>query len=230
MAGPLKEKLLSRRREKMRQHKPQKVTILALLLLVSLPDPSKAGIPSEQVRQTADKVLSILQDPRLKAGDKKKERRDQLRQVISARFDFNEMAKRSLGQHWQRRGIEEQRQFVQVFTDLLEQSYAAQIESLNGEKIVYGRENQDRNHAEVDTRVVTSKGEEFSVNYKLHSADGEWKVYDVVIENISLVNNYRSQFNRVLANSSFAEFLRKLREKTFDATGKPERRTSGVIS
>jgi phospholipid transport system substrate-binding protein len=214
----------------MRQHKAQKVIVLVLLLLVLLPDPSKAGIPADQVRQTADKVLLILQDPRLKAADKKKERRDQLRQVISARFDFNEMARRSLGQHWQRRSTEEQRQFVQLFTDLLERSYADQVESFNGEKILYGRENQDRDHAEVDTRVLTGKGEEFSVNYKLYSAEREWKVYDVVIENISLVNNYRSQFNRVLANSSFAEFLRKLQEKNFDATGKPERRTSGVRS
>ena len=214
----------------MRQHKAQKVIVLVLLLLVFLPDPSKAGIPSDQVRQTADKVLLILQDPRLKAADKKKERRDQLRQVISARFDFNAMAKSSLGQHWQRRSTEEQRQFVQLFTDLLERSYADQIESFNGEKIVYGRENQDRDHAEVDTRVVTNKGQEFSVNYKLLSAGREWKVYDVVIENISLVNNYRSQFNRVLANSSFAEFLRKLQEKKFDATGKSGHRTDGANS
>ena len=216
----------------MQQHQAQKVIVpvLVLLLLVSLPDPSRAGIPADQVRQTADKVLLILQDPRLKAADKKKERRDQLRQVISARFDFNEMAKSSLGQHWQRRSAEEQRQFVQLFSDLLERSYADQIESFNGEKIVYGRENEDRDHAEVDTRIVTSKGEGFSVNYKLYSAGREWKVYDVVIENISLVNNYRSQFNRVLANSSFAEFLRKLQEKNFDAPGKDRQATSAAKS
>jgi phospholipid transport system substrate-binding protein len=214
----------------MRQHKAQKVMVLVLLLLVTLPDPSKAGIPADQVRQTADKVLLILQDPRLKAADKKKERRDQLRQVISARFDFNEMAKRSLGQHWQRRSADEQRQYVQLFTDLLERSYADQIESFNGEKIVYGRENQDQDHAEVDSRIVTRKGEEFSVNYKLRTTGREWKVYDVVIENISLVNNYRSQFNRVLANSSFEEFLRKLQEKNFDATGKSGRQTDGSSS
>ena len=148
----------------MRQHKSPKVIVLALLVLVLLPDPSRAGIPADQVRQTADKVLMILQDPRLKAADKKKERRDQLRQVLSARFDFNEMAKSSLGQHWQRRSAEEQRRFVQLFTDLLERSYADQIESFNGEKVLYGRENQDRDHAEVDTRVVTNKGEDFSVN------------------------------------------------------------------
>jgi len=214
----------------MRQHKTQKVIVSVLLLLVSLPVPATAGIPSDQVRQTADKVLLILQDPRLKAADKKKERRDQLRQVISARFDFIEMAKRSLGQHWQRRSAEEQRQFVQLFTDLLERSYADQIESFNGEKILYGRENQDRDHAEVDTRVVTNKGEEFSMNYKLYSAGRDWKVYDVVIENISLVNNYRSQFNRILANSSFAEFLRKLQKTNFDATGKSGRQTGGARS
>ena len=214
----------------MQQHKAQKVIVLVLVLLVSLPDPSKAGIPSDQIRQTADKVLLILQDPRLKAADKKKERRDQLRQVISARFDFNEMAKSALGQHWQRRSAEDQRQFIQLFTDLLERSYADQIESFNGEKILYGRENQDKDRAEVDTRVVTSKGEEFAINYKLHAADREWKVYDVVIENISLVNNYRSQFNRVLANSSFDDFLRKLREKNFDAPGKDRQATNAAKS
>ena len=214
----------------MRQHKAQKVIVFVLLLLVSLPYPSRAGILSDQVRQTADKVLLILQDPRLKAPDNKKERRNQLRQVISARFDFSEMAKRSLGQYWQQRSAEEQRQFVQLFTDLLERSYADQIESFNGEKILYGRETQDKDNAEVDTRVVTSKGEEFSVNYKLQAADREWKVYDVVIENISLVNNYRSQFNRVLANSSFDDFLRKLREKNFDAPGKDRQATNAAKS
>ena len=207
----------------MRVRKAETIILINLLLLVSLPCSSKAGIPSDQVRQTADKVLSILQDTRLKSADKEQERRDQLRQVISARFDFNEMAKRALGQHWQRRSAEEQRQFVQLFTNLLERSYAGQIESFNGEKIVYGREKQDNNYAEVDTKIITKKGEEFSVNYLMHPASGDWKVYDVVIENISLVNNYRSQFNHVLANSSFDELLRKLQANTFNAPDKDKR-------
>jgi phospholipid transport system substrate-binding protein len=204
----------------MRLHKAGKIILITLLLLVLLPCSSKAGIPSDQVRQTADKVLLILQDAALKSADKKQERRDQLRQVISARFDFNEMAKRALGQHWQRRSAEEQRQFVQLFSDLLWRSYADQIESFNGEKIVYGRERQDKDSAEVDTKVVTKKGEEFSINYRLHTVGREWKVYDVVIENISLVNNYRSQFNHVLANSSFDELMRRLQAKAFNAPGK----------
>ena len=212
----------------MQRRKSEKFIVLVLLLLIAFPDPSKAGIPSDQIRQTADKVLMILKDPGLKAPDKKQHRWDQLRQVIVERFDFNEMAKRSLGQHWQRRSPEEQRQFAQLFTDLLERSYADQIESFNGEKIVYGREAQDKDHAEVDTKVVSSKGEEYSVNYKLHTAGREWKVYDVVIENISVVSNYRSQFNRVLATSNFEELLRKLQGKNFAAPVKEKPKAQGT--
>jgi phospholipid transport system substrate-binding protein len=191
-----------------------------------VPAQSSAGLPTDQVRGTADKVLAILQDPGLKAEAQRPGRRNQLRQAISARFDFNEMAKRSLGSHWQRRSAEEQRQFVQLFTDLLERSYADQIESFNGEKIVYSREKQEKDHAEVDTKIATKKGEEFSVNYRLHLVDREWRVYDVVIENISLVNNYRSQFNRVLAKSSFDDLLQQLQGKTFDAPVKSRQTTS----
>jgi phospholipid transport system substrate-binding protein len=201
----------------MRLHKAAAIIVITLALLVSLPCSSRAGIPSDQVRQTADKVLSILQDTELKSADKKQERRDRLRQVISARFDFDEMAKRALGQHWQRRSADERRRFVRLFTDLLWRSYADQIESFKGKKIVYAREQQDKDYAEVDTKIVTNKGEEFSVNYLLHAIGSEWKVYDVVIENISLVNNYRSQFNHVLANSSFDELMRKLQAKAFNA-------------
>jgi len=204
----------------MRTCKSEKLIALALFLLVSFPASSSAGVAADQLRQTADKVLLILQDARLKSADQKQARREQLRQVISARFDFAEMAKRSLGPHWQRRGADEQRRFVGLFTDLLERSYADQIESFKGEKIVYGRDTQENDNAEVDTKVISKKGEEFAVNYRLHAVDREWKVYDVVIENISLVNNYRSQFNRVLAKSSFDEFLRKIQEKTFDAPAK----------
>lgn len=192
--------------------------MIAIVYLL-VPVPLSAGAPTDQTRATADKVLSILTNPELKSEAKKKERRDQLRQAIYPRFDFTEMAKRSLGSHWQRRTPEEQQQFVKLFTELLERSYVDAIESYNGEKIAYGRENQDNNRAEVLTKVVTKKGEEFSINYNLHLAGGEWKVYDIVIENVSLVNNYRSQFNRILANNSFGELLKKLQEKTPEIKG-----------
>jgi phospholipid transport system substrate-binding protein len=192
------------------------VALLATGLLTLSPAPLRAGVPTDQVRQTADRVLSVLQDSRLKSADKQQERRAQIRQIIGNRFDFGEMAKRSLGPNWQKVNNDEQRQFVELFTELLEKSYADQIESYNGEKIVYGRENVSQDQADVDTKIVTKKGEEISVNYKLRSEGGDWKVYDVVIENISIVNNFRSQFNRILANASFAELLKKLQSKSVE--------------
>ncbi|HEV8721962.1 MAG TPA: ABC transporter substrate-binding protein [Candidatus Binatia bacterium] len=190
--------------------------LLATCLLTLSPAALRAGVPTEQVRQTADQVLSVLQDSRLKSADKQKERREQIRQIIGSRFDFGEMAKRSLGSNWQKVNNDEQRQFVELFTELLEKSYADQIESYDGEKIVYGRENVSQDQADVDTKILTKKGEQISVNYKLRSAGNDWKVYDVVIENISLVNNFRSQFNRILANASFAELLKKLQSKSVE--------------
>jgi phospholipid transport system substrate-binding protein len=176
--------------------------------------PAFAGAPTDQTKQTVDKVLMIINDPNLKA--KQQERREQLRQIIFARFDFTEMAKRSLGPHWARRSPEEQQDFVRVFTGLLENAYVEQIESANGDKVVYGREQMDGDTAVVSTKVITKKGEEVAITYKLHPVGGDWKVYDVVVEDISLVNNYRSQFNRVLANASFDELMRRLQGKGGD--------------
>jgi phospholipid transport system substrate-binding protein len=176
-----------------------------------------AGAPGERVRETVDKLLTILKDPQLKGESKKTERREKLKQVINQRFDFTEMARRSLGSEWRRRSPEEQKQFVKLFTDLLEQAYLDKIESYNGEKVQYLREKEDKDTAEVPTKIIDNKGREFSVNYRLHKANGDWKVYDVVIEDISLVNNYRSQFNRVLARDSFEELLARMKEKSFSA-------------
>jgi phospholipid transport system substrate-binding protein len=189
---------------------------LAILLLVQSVWVA-AGVPGDQVRQTADKVLAILKDPQLKGESKKNERREKLREVIYQRFDFTEMARRSLGSEWRRRSAEEQKEFVKLFTGLLERAYLDNIESYNGEKFRYLKEQEDNNHAEVDTKIIDNKGQEFSVNYRLHKVNGDWKVYDVVIEDISLVNNYRSQFNRVLATSSYEELVNRMKGKTLSA-------------
>jgi phospholipid transport system substrate-binding protein len=189
---------------------------LAILLLVQ-PVWVAAGVPGDQVRQTTDKLLAILKDPQLKGESKKNERRDKLKEVIYQRFDFTEMARRSLGTEWRRHSPEEQREFVKLFTGLLEQAYLDNIESYNGEKFRYLKEQEDNNHAQVDTKITGNKGQEFSVNYRLHNRNGDWKVYDVVIEEISLVNNYRSQFNRVLATSSYEELVNRMKGKTLSA-------------
>ena len=189
------------------------VVALSYLLLIALP--LSAGAPSDQTRSTIEKVLAVLKDPAAKSN-----RLDRIRQVINPSFDFAEMAKRSLGTHWQRRTPAEQQEFVKLFTDLVETSYAGTIESYNGEKVAIGTEKLDKDFAEVNTKIVTKQGEEFSIDYKLHQVDGSWKIYDAVIENVSLINNYRSQFNRVIGKSSYEELVTMMKSKQFDAPGK----------
>lgn len=192
---------------------------LALFAVLGLlfPLPLSAGAPMEQVRGTLDNVLAVLNSPRLKADARKNERRQQLRAVIYSRFDFTEMAKRALGSHWRRRTPEEHKEFVEVFADLLENAYVDRIEAYNNDKFVYVRESEDTDFAEVNTKVVTKKGEEFSINYKLHLVNVEWRIYDVVIENISLVNNYRSQFSRIITKSSYEDLVRRMKDKRIEA-------------
>jgi len=186
---------------------------LSYLLLIAIP--LSAGAPSDQTRSTIEKVLAILKDPATKSN-----RLDRIRQAINPSFDFAEMAKRSLGTHWQRRSPAEQQEFVKLFTDLVETSYAGTIESYNGEKVAIGTEKLDKDFAEVTTKIVTKQGEEFSIDYKLHQVNGSWKIYDAVIENVSLINNYRSQFNRVIGKSSYEELVTMMKSKQFDAPGK----------
>jgi phospholipid transport system substrate-binding protein len=184
-----------------------------LLILVLGAGEAGAGMPTDQIKATVDKALTVLRDPRFKPPANLNDRRDQLRQILFARFDFTEMAKRALGANWRRRTPQEQEEFVRLFTDVLERAYAGIIESYTDEKIVYVSERIEGNYADVVSKIMTAKGEEYSVNYKAHLVSNEWKVYDVVAENISLVNNYRSQFNRVISHSSYEDLVGRLRTK-----------------
>ncbi len=172
-----------------------------------------AGVPMDQLRGTVDRVLTILQDPRLRSADKREERRQQLAKVISARFDFDEMARRSLGAEWRRLTPGQRKEFVELFAELLRDTYVANIESYKGEKVIYTRETQEEQYAVVQTILRSPEGTEYSLDYRLHLIDKEWKVYDVVIENVSIVNNYRSQFARVINKSSYEGLIRALKEK-----------------
>ena len=199
-----------------------KVVIAGLLLLILTSVDANAGLPTDQIRSTVDRAVMVLKDPRLKPAAKLKERRDQLRQILFSRFDFTEMAKRALGSNWRRRTPQEQEEFVRLFSDVLERAYADIIESYTDEKIVYVYERVDGSYADVASKILTTRGEEYSINYKVHLISNEWKVYDVIAENISLVNNYRSQFNRVIANASYEELVRRLRDKA-EFTGAPKK-------
>jgi len=174
-----------------------------------------ASAPGEQVKATVDQVMEVLRDPKLQGTSKKTERREKLRQILLPRFDFAEMGKRALGNNWNRYP-EKQQEFITAFKQLLEESYADQIEAANGDKIVYLNERTDKDYSEVDTKVISSKGEETPMTYKLHSVDSDWKVYDIVVENISIVNNYRAQFNRILSDASLDEVIKRMKEKRFE--------------
>lgn len=214
-SGPRGNRLLADSQEATPTAKNLFKTILIVIALAVIfhKGSANAGVPTEQVRGTVDQVIAILADPSLKTEGKQKERREQLRQVIFARFDFAEMARRSLGPEWRRRTPAEQQEFVNLFTDLLQDSYIGTIEAYSGDKVGYNRELQEKDNAEVQTTLTTKGETAYSINYRLRLVDKDWKVYDVVIENISVVNNYRSQFNRVISKSSYEELVRAMKEK-----------------
>jgi phospholipid transport system substrate-binding protein len=187
--------------------------LLVFTLCVGFVVSVHAGEPLDLVRTAADKAMQILKDPNLQSQDKKKERFDRLREAVNPLFDYEEMAKRALGPHWRRRTPTEQQEFVQLFRDFLERNYSDKIDLYAGEKVLFGREAMDNGFAQVESSLVNSKGEEVAVVYKLRRIDGKWKVYDAVVENISIINNYRSQFDRVISSSSYEELLKRLRDK-----------------
>jgi phospholipid transport system substrate-binding protein len=192
---------------------------LLLCLVIGLPAAARGGEPTEQIRGAIDRGLAIVSRPDLQGDAKKSERRGLLRKEMLPQFNFDEMSRRALGINWKNRTPEERREFVAVFQELLENSYAGKIEGYKGEKIVYGKEALDLPYAEVRTRIVNSRGEEFSVNYRVLKDESGWRVYDIVIEGVSLVNNYRTQFNDLLGKYTFPEMMDRLR-KTARTTGK----------
>ena len=207
-----------RPRRNNRSHLRSRWPAVALgLLLLSHPISLFAGAAQDQLKQSVDKIQSILSDPSLKGEAKATARREKLKEAISERFDFEEMARRSLGAQWQKRTPEEQKEFVQLFRDLLEGTYLGKLEEYSGEKVRYINERQEKDLAEVNTKVVNNKGEEFTLDYRMRDANGDWKVIDVVVENISLVNNYRSQFNRILTKSSFEDLMQAMKQKKLSA-------------
>lgn len=187
--------------------------VAAALLLLSAPEMSFAGLATDQVKGTVDQVLKILTDPALKGEQKTQERRAKLRQVVLQRFGFDEMAKRSLGRHWNERSPQERKEFVKLFTDLLERAYVDRIEGYTGEKIIYQEESVDGNFSEVRSKIVTKKNQEVPIIYRLEKNDSNWEVYDIIIEGVSLVNNYRTQFSKIIQTSSFEGLVKKMQAK-----------------
>ncbi len=194
------------------------------LLILHVPSAftGSEGPLTEQIRTTVERVLVVVENSSLvEDSDGKKQNpqarakyRADLRKAIFPQFDIPEMAKRSLGLNWRPRTSAEQKEFVDLFSFLLEDFLSDKLKSFEDEKFVYTGEVKDGDYAKVETRIVTKEGKEISIDYRFHLVDEDWKVYDMVIENVSLVKNYRSQFNRIIAKSSYQNLVRRIQKMT----------------
>lgn len=167
--------------------------------------------PGEDVKKTVDEVVHIVASKEMKKNPAK--RRQALKKSISTIFDYSEMAKRSMGKYWNVRTAAEKKNFTELFAALLENSYASKIESYNNEKIVYIKDLVDGDYAEVRSKVITPARDEFTLDYRLAKQNGKWMVYDVIIEGVSLVSNYRSQFNKIISANGYNKLVEKLQSK-----------------
>ncbi len=190
--------------------------VIALFLTLNLAlavSAARAESPMDAVKSVVDKVISILQDPALKAPGMKKQRRDLIKQTVDRRFDYEEMAKRSLGAPWRTLSAGQSQEFVGLFGELLEASYSGKVMNYQGQKVQYLRQIMEgSDYAEVKT-VILGHNDRIPINYRLMNTGQGWMVYDVEIEGVSLVSNFRSQFRRVIQESSYNGLVQRLRNR-----------------
>ena len=191
--------------------RPMIVLNILILLLIALP--CYAGAPLEAVKSNVNKVLEVLRDPKLKAAPDKTVEKEKLRLIYEGMFDDVELSKRTLARNWNSMNVAQRKEFVLLFRQVLEKAYIDKILAYTDEKILFERENMvSEILAEVQTKIVMAS-KEIPIAYRVILKGGSWKVYDVVIENVSLVLNYRTQFNDILAKDPPEKLLEMLRKK-----------------
>ena len=168
-----------------------------------------AGAPTDSVKEYTDAVVKVLEDQSLKPTD----RRAAVRKLASEAFDVQESARRALGPHWQQRSPAEREEFVGLFADLLERTYIDKVDLYGGERLKFTEEKVDGTNAVVRGKVTTKQGTEVPVEARMHKKTERWLIYDIAIENISLVSNYRAQFDRIIRTSSYGELIKRLRNR-----------------
>jgi phospholipid transport system substrate-binding protein len=188
------------------------VTVTCLVTLWSA-GAAAAGIATDHLKGAIDRVIKTLEDPNLKGETKSAERRQAVRKIANDIFDWGEIARRSLARHWQPLNEQQRTEFVGLFSELLERSYISKIELYGGEKILYTNERLDGDYGTVGTKIITKNGTEVPVDYKMYKRGERWLVYDVNIEGVSLVSNYRTQFNKIIQTASYNELVTKLKTK-----------------
>jgi phospholipid transport system substrate-binding protein len=190
---------------------------ITLFLCLIFPFLAYAGVPLETVRGHVNSVLDVLRDPSLKTESAGKVKKEKIQAVAEKMFDFTELSKRTLAQHWSKLDPGQQKEFISLFTVLLRDTYANKIMAYTDEKIVFSSEVElTKNTFEVRSTVKRSAGD-IPIHYRVLLKDGSWKVYDVVIEGVSLVNNYRSRFREILSSKPPESLLETLRKKVSKA-------------
>jgi phospholipid transport system substrate-binding protein len=185
--------------------------VVAVVLTAVAPGPVPAGEPTEQLKTQLERVLKTVQDPELKKAGRGAQRRA-VRKVADEIFDYADTARRALARHWAQRSTAEREEFVALFADLFEHAYISKVELFEGERVTYLGDTVDGGEATVRTRFLTKQGSDLNVDYKMHRApSGRWVVYDVLIESVSLIDNYRTQFNSVIQRSSYQDLVQKLK-------------------
>jgi phospholipid transport system substrate-binding protein len=186
---------------------------ISMLMIVLVSLPVYAGTPLETVQANVDKVLEVLRDPRLKPDSAKEIKIEKLRAIYNGMFDQVELSRRALARNWSRLDPDQRQEFIRLFEQVLEKAYMDKILSYTNEKIVFYKETRlSENQVEVQTKIVTST-KEIPITYRVIMSSGSWRVYDVVVENVSLVLNYRTQFNEILAKNTPEQLLEILRKK-----------------
>ena len=186
---------------------------LLLVLAVAPMAPGASTSPTEQLKTAIDQVLKILDDPALKPEARSAERRKAIRRIADEIFDWEEMAQRALGQHWRPLTAEQRKDFIPLFADLIDRAYISTIERYSGEPIQYTAERGEGDSAVVSTKIIAQQATEIPVIYRMLRHGDRWLVYDVSVEGVSLVANYRTQFNNVIRRSSFDELLKRMRTR-----------------
>jgi phospholipid transport system substrate-binding protein len=186
--------------------------LLGALFMLLVASSASAGPATDQLRVGTDRVLKTLADPALQGPDRVAERQKALREITDPMFDWAEMARRALGRHWQTRTDAERQEFVPLFRTLLERTYATRIERYNGEQITYTGESIEGDQASVRTKILDRTNRELPIDYRMvRGPDGRWLIYDVLIEGVSLVANYRSQFDQIIRTASYERLVEKLK-------------------
>lgn len=172
-----------------------------------------ASSVQDQLKTTIDKIMDILRDPSLKGDLHTQERRKALRSTVNQRFSFEKMSQLSLARHWKQRNDEEKKAFIQMFGQLLENTYISKIEAYTNEKVEYVKEYVNGNKAQINTKIITETVE-IPIDYRMYQEkDGTWMIYDLVIEGVSLVGNYRSQFDQILQKDPYEKLVEDLKKK-----------------